>query len=470
MSEFPKQLDLFNFNKTPEELAKALEQSVKESRKYEIDIEDEKLQDMELKKHLADIKAPRGFVVFSRKTKDGIHEIGVEKISRKDGDPPTILLLPGWCHGNWSWFKHIKQYAEMGIEVTAISPPGESQSRPFGHKDEESDEFIKKPIEEWVMADYVDAYEEFIVTSGKEFIVAGYSLGGLHALLLANDTRQKIKDQIIGVISINSVKPSNICRRGSNVNVLDDFPDYELNGESPLIFRPVKQKNWVYNNLFRGADNCPVEIAYIEKKFFESVGSYNPLNDYSGENGELLSANLSKPILEFSGTKDKGDSTAVYQGLKEEQTTAFFDAKKGEFKVIEQKIIREVEQLDIDLREGEITEHENEARGDELERQRKKLETEFNQWGRQIIHEKRIVLKEAVKQGFSLFHRQKRTSIALYYANEKGSDFKFQHHLLDGASHGDPIFTDEYVKQVVLLTATAIRSRFFGIYNVTNEV
>jgi hypothetical protein len=86
----------------------------------------------------------------------------------------------------------------------------------------------------------------------------------------------------------------------------------------------------------------------------------------------------------------------------------------------------------------------------------------------------------------------KRASIALYYANQKGRNFKFQHHILESslvdedeniyedderekkekemhkASHGDPIFTDTYVEKVVVHTVAAIRSQFFGIYNFQN--
>lgn len=510
-------------SRTPEELAEEQRRKIEEAQKTEIDDESEKIEDAQLKKYLAKIKAPKGFIVFSRKTKDGLHIYGVEKISREEGDPAKVHIYMGMAMSNALAIKLVTEFAEQRIEATAISRPGLGQSRPVLCYDENLGTELEKPIEEWEMTDAVSAYAEFVLEDGAdEIVVVGYSQGALHGLRVACKSRPEIKKLITGASGVAPVKPPVVCRRIADIDVTDDFSETDdhpahkpREGESPLIFRPVDIPQWSYDYLFKGSKGVPRDIRWINSVLNQGIASYNEVNDYRGENGEITAEEFDLPWIEFCGTRDKEETCAVYQDLPRERTMEYYEKERKKYTLEEDELIKKIEQMRDD------TMGSDEEERIELERKRLRLNRKFEKKKRQIIDEKRIditktlkaeLMKEAEdrvekvqkKDGkkhrpIPIYENMKRASIGLYYANEraiahekkvkeqlesrsdqlkdpsKSSNLSptisnlpkltrpnFIHIKLEGASHGDPILKDEYVKIVVNNIAARLRSGFFN--------
>ncbi|MBI5422347.1 alpha/beta hydrolase [Candidatus Peregrinibacteria bacterium] len=260
------------------------------------------IQDPVLKKRLEALTLPDGFRSFSRPSKTGHHEIGIERDSHGRGGKPTLVALPGFCHGNWSYIKLIEALSGQRIEISAPSPYGEAQSNT-----------LRKPIDEWKMADYVEPYTHYINERKNDVVLLGHSLGGLHAQLLAAQMRGAVK----GLILVNSVKPSNLCHRL--------YPVAERDG---VAFEPAKNLKWILEELFNG--EFPEDIAWIIEHLNSSVGSNAVIDDYAGEHGFVDPQKITQPILEFSGTEDRGETTGTHGMLDSLRASELSGVIKGQ--------------------------------------------------------------------------------------------------------------------------------------------
>jgi pimeloyl-ACP methyl ester carboxylesterase len=246
------------------------------------------VSDSILKKRLEQLSLPKGFRSFGRTSRSGLHEIGIEMINRnaKRKNVP-LVALPGWLHGNWAYIKLIQALAKDGIEIAALSPLGETGSRP-----------LQKPIEKLTVEDYLIPYRIYLSQRRENVVLMGHSLGGLFAQRLQAEFRDNIK----GLILINSVKPSNIVKR--NYGAVEQ--------EGP-IFVPMKEDGedklkWIHDNLFNS--RVPEDFSWIAHNL--SVGSNNVLDDYNGEHGYVDPAKIDRPILEFVSTEDQEETAGVF--------------------------------------------------------------------------------------------------------------------------------------------------------------
>lgn len=245
------------------------------------------VNDSVLRKRLEGLKLPDGFRAFGRVTKTGHHEIGIEREGRPVSGRPEIVALPGFCHGNWSYIKLIEALAGKKIEISSPSPYGEAQSNQ-----------MRKPIAEWRMSDYVEPYARYIADKKNDVVLLGHSLGGLQAQLLTAQLRDTVK----GLILVNSVKPSNLCRRS-----------YSIAERDGTAFEPGKNMKWILEELFNG--KFPEDITWIIEQLNRSVGSNEVIDDYAGENGVVDPQKITQGILEFIGTEDHGETTGVHGEL-----------------------------------------------------------------------------------------------------------------------------------------------------------
>ena len=81
-----------------------------------------------IRERLEGLTLPKGFRAFGRVSKTGLYEMGVEHI---DGNPErtTIVGIPGLAHDANSYIQQIELLGSRGIQITAVSPPGEMFSK-----------------------------------------------------------------------------------------------------------------------------------------------------------------------------------------------------------------------------------------------------------------------------------------------------------------------------------------------------
>lgn len=260
------------------------------------------VDDPALRKRLEALVLPEGFRSFGRTTQTGHHEIGIERESHGREGKPTLVALPGFCHGNWSYIKLIEALAGQRIEISSPSPYGETQSSA-----------MRKPIDEWRMTDYAEPYAHYIHERKKEVVLLGHSLGGLQAQLLAAQLRGTVK----GLILVNSVKPSNLCRRLYSVAERDG-----------AAFEPANNMKWILEELFNGT--FPEDINWIIDHLNASVGSNAVIDDYAGPHGFVDPQKITQPILEFSGTEDRGETTGTHGALDSLRATELAGVVQGQ--------------------------------------------------------------------------------------------------------------------------------------------
>lgn len=255
------------------------------------------VQDLILKQKLEEIVLPKDMKIFGRHTADGLHVIGVE--SQESTDQPVIIAIPGAAHGNWSYIDLIKQLAVQGIELAAISPPGEEESRA-----------MVKDYKNLTVQDYVEPLKIFIAQLNRSCVLMGHSFGGLVAQKIAEDP--KLQELIKGLILLNSAPPSNLRHR-----------NFSLAGEVFLVKDNLEWKK----NLFT---NEPEEdFNWWQQKLDQAKVSINVMNDYGVREtgGHIDPKQVNCPILELSGTEDKNAVTNLKQ--TDHGTTEKFPSKTG---------------------------------------------------------------------------------------------------------------------------------------------
>jgi len=241
------------------------------------------IRDPILKKRLEALNLRRGYRLFGRVSFPGLHEIGIEKKDKADKNRLPLIAFPGLCHGNWSYIRLIEGLSKYSIETSALSPYGESQSKTFD-----------KPIEELTLEDYIIPYQSYLSRIDAEVVLMGHSLGALLALKL----KERMKDQIGGLIILGGVKPSNMCSR-----------TYSFSEEAGVIWKPIEHPEWINDDLFQG--DFPPEIKWFRQKICESIGSNNVLDDYRGDHGKVDPNAIDCPILEFVGERDVDETTGI---------------------------------------------------------------------------------------------------------------------------------------------------------------
>ena len=213
-----------------------------------------------LRNKLATMELPPTMRSFARYSQGGLHLIGVE--SKQPKSDPLLVALPGFAHANWSYIDLIQALGREQIEITALSFPGDGESKPF-----------EKSMEDLRADDYTNAAKTLLKEVGRPVILVGHSFGGLVAQKIADD--EDVKNAIQGLVLINSVPPSSL--RARNVPAAGG------------VFHPKDDMVWK-ERLFAGMDSPDREWWFRELDKAEA--SVAGMNDYvAGNAGGLLDPN-----------------------------------------------------------------------------------------------------------------------------------------------------------------------------------
>lgn len=262
------------------------------------------IQDPTHKKIMESIEPAPHLRLVGRTSKNGLHEVGFlnKEEAEETEQQPVLIKIPGLGHGNWCFPELQKEVAEGGIETLAVSPPGELQSIPFN-----------KPVDELILRDYVEPLAEYILGIRKSVILLGYSLGGLMAQQLAAELGE---DKVKRLYLINTVKPSNICRRLDHCSAEEEI-HYMQNERSKWldeIYGPLKDK---MSDEIKG---------WISQKLYDALCPASLVDNYGSEAGWVDPKLITIPVHEFISEFDGNATSDVCSPIVDDTEEKIWEA------------------------------------------------------------------------------------------------------------------------------------------------
>lgn len=265
------------------------------------DIEsDPDIQDSVHRKIMDNIEPSPHLRLIGRTSKTGLHEVGFlnKEETEETENQPLLIQLPGLGHGNWCFADLQRHLAEGGVENLAVSPPGELQSIPF-----------EKSIEELGLNDYLKPLADYIRSQVKNVWLLGYSLGGLIAQKLAEELGE---EKVQRLYLINTVKPSNICRRLDHCSAEDEahYMQNKRNKWLDEIYGPLNKelsaeiKGWISQKLYDAfcpaslVDNYGSEDGWVDPKKIKI-----PVHEFISENDGNATSDVCSPIVDDTEEK-----------------------------------------------------------------------------------------------------------------------------------------------------------------------